>query len=206
MQLRLRHYQGHKIMSEPGPRAQPTKWTAERDAELTRHWEAGQSAKQSATELGVTRNAVIGRRYRLGLPAHPSFINAPWTEERNTQLRQYCADGVSAREIATRLGVARNTALAQIYKLGLRVRSVNPARPKTPPAPKAPRASTSPRPAQPPRPIPAPNPRTFKQLLDFHCRWPYGEFAPFTFCGAIRREDCRYCEEHARIAYRPRAA
>jgi GcrA cell cycle regulator len=54
-----------------------TTWTEERIAELRRHWEAGLSASESAEKLGsVTRNAVAGTRYRLGLrdqmrSAHP---------------------------------------------------------------------------------------------------------------------------------------
>jgi hypothetical protein len=40
------------------------RWTAERDAELLRRWES-QSASEIGREMGVTRNAVIGRYHRL---------------------------------------------------------------------------------------------------------------------------------------------
>ena len=43
-------------------------WTAERIAELTTLWNAGASVTKIAQQLGVTRNAVLGKRLRLGLP------------------------------------------------------------------------------------------------------------------------------------------
>jgi GcrA cell cycle regulator len=52
-------------------------WIEDRVDTLKRHWEAGLSTTESAKELGsVTRNAVAGKRYRLGLrdqmrSAHP---------------------------------------------------------------------------------------------------------------------------------------
>lgn len=46
----------------------PNTWTEDRIADLTRLWGAGLTASQIAGELGVTRNAVIGKRTRLGLP------------------------------------------------------------------------------------------------------------------------------------------
>lgn len=42
-------------------------WSSERIEELKRCFEAGLSSSQIARELGVTRNAVIGKMSRLGL-------------------------------------------------------------------------------------------------------------------------------------------
>jgi GcrA cell cycle regulator len=47
----------------------PTTWTDERIAELTRLWADGNSASHIAKHFGdCTRNAVIGKVHRLGLP------------------------------------------------------------------------------------------------------------------------------------------
>lgn len=51
-------------------------WTEERIEELTRLWEAGQSASQIGKSLGMSKNAVIGKAHRLKLPARPSPIRA----------------------------------------------------------------------------------------------------------------------------------
>jgi GcrA cell cycle regulator len=46
-----------------------TPWSDERIAELTKLWEEGYSAGVIAEKFGVTRNSVIGKVFRLGLPA-----------------------------------------------------------------------------------------------------------------------------------------
>lgn len=45
----------------------PPTWTPDRIEQLTRLFEAGHSCSQIAGEIGVTRNAVIGKLSRLGL-------------------------------------------------------------------------------------------------------------------------------------------
>lgn len=49
-----------------------TAWTDERAAELTRRWEAGETAGVIAPAIGMTRNLVIAKAYRLGLEYKPS--------------------------------------------------------------------------------------------------------------------------------------
>lgn len=45
-------------------------WTAERVAELRRLWAAGRTGSEIAATFGdTTRNAVLSKAYRLGLPA-----------------------------------------------------------------------------------------------------------------------------------------
>src|SRR5687768_6257906 len=49
-------------------------WTDTLQARLRELWEQGLTASQIATELCVTRNAVIGKAHRLGLAGRPSPI------------------------------------------------------------------------------------------------------------------------------------
>ena len=52
-------------------------WSHTRVEQLKKLWEAGLSASQIAAELGnVSRNAVIGKAHRLGLPAARKVC--PW--------------------------------------------------------------------------------------------------------------------------------
>lgn len=41
---------------------------------------------------------------------------------------------------------------------------------------------------------------TLLQLLPTSCRWPTGNNAPFTFCGADKADGSSYCHQHALIA------
>ncbi len=47
-------------------------WTTEQIDTLKRLWSRGESARIIALQLRTTRNAVIGKANRLGLPKHPS--------------------------------------------------------------------------------------------------------------------------------------
>ncbi|UZK66010.1 GcrA family cell cycle regulator [Sphingomonas sp. M1-B02] len=50
-------------------------WTDERIDTLKKMWDSGMTATQIAEQLGgVSRNAVIGKAHRLGLPARPSPV------------------------------------------------------------------------------------------------------------------------------------
>ena len=42
-------------------------WTETRTTLLREHWGLGWSARESAEQLGCTKNAVIGKRHRLSL-------------------------------------------------------------------------------------------------------------------------------------------
>lgn len=47
-------------------------WTSDRIERLKELWSAGWSASRIAAELGCSRCAVLGKKYRLGLPARPT--------------------------------------------------------------------------------------------------------------------------------------
>jgi hypothetical protein len=49
-------------------------WTEERVDQLTQLWIEGLSASEIGRRLEVSKNAVIGKAHRLGLPSRPSPI------------------------------------------------------------------------------------------------------------------------------------
>lgn len=49
-------------------------WTSERISELERLWAIGASTAEIGRQLDVTKNAVVGKVHRLGLPGRPSPI------------------------------------------------------------------------------------------------------------------------------------
>ena len=49
-------------------------WTPERIAEVTRLWSEGLTTAEIVKVVGITKNAVVGKAHRLGLPPRPSPI------------------------------------------------------------------------------------------------------------------------------------
>lgn len=149
-----------------------------------------------------------------------------WTDERVTLLKRLWTEGLSASQIAGRLGngVTRNAVIGKISRLNLAQRA-RPSTPRKSPIERAkrvrPTVSVTPRapqvkaqPIEPqPRPVPQPEPLklsedgrvTILHLSDKTCKWPIGDpgAEDFCFCGHKPREGSPYCEYHARLAYQP---
>ena len=134
-----------------------------------------------------------------------------WTPERVAALRTLWREGLSAAEVARRLGgVTRNAVIGKVWRLGL-----SGGRPPKPPRPR--RGAAGPPRRRPPartgRRLPAgapcpppwdPGPGLVADLLDLRpgdCRWPLGDpRAPnFAFCGRPA-EGGPYCGGHRRLA------
>ena len=49
-------------------------WTPERISEVTRLWNEGLTTAEIGKQVGVSKNAVVGKAHRLGLPPRPSPI------------------------------------------------------------------------------------------------------------------------------------
>ena len=142
-----------------------------------------------------------------------------WTNERVELLKELWADGLSANQIASRLGgVSRNAVIGKVHRLGIagRTATIRNPRPRhtLPSRPKLRVPMISPRCLvkaavsvfdDPPELGPAPNGRvTLLDLKKNMCRWPIGDPMEkgFHFCGRRKSPGGPYCEHHAAIAYR----
>ena len=155
----------------------------------------------------------------------PAGNGSGWNDARVDLLRKLWADGLSASQIAGRLGeVTRNAVIGKVHRLGLplrgktgRPRGYRPAsRPvlRRPPAPKTPRPPRTPAPAAAaflPLPaqldLPLGERVTVRTLKPSHCRWPFGDpkLPGFHFCGRRKAEGHPYCSHHAVFAFNPAA-
>ncbi len=147
-----------------------------------------------------------------------------WTEDRVETLSKLWAEGLSASQIATKLGgVTRNAVIGKVHRLGLsgRAKPSNPskatkrraaARARTPRAPSAPRiprvAAAAPPPLPPIEALPMANGEfaTILTITDHMCKWPIGDpsTSEFRFCGRKTPDkDEPYCTAHSRAAYQP---
>lgn len=157
--------------------------------------------------------------------------NIGWDERRVALLKKLWAEGLSASQIAGRLGsVTRNAVISKVHRLGLCGRvttsrmKTRRARPDTATAkrqqPKS-RFATFGNPAlralyhpeAEPMPaveyaeldIPVAERKVLADLEDHHCRWPIGDpqHLEFHFCGKDKVPGLPYCEFHARRAFQP---
>jgi GcrA cell cycle regulator len=136
----------------------------------------------------------------------------PWTEDRVEVLKKLWTEGLSASQIAARLGmgVTRNAVIGKVHRLNLAGRATQPR--NTPRAPREPRTAHRPHsPSMPTagatalrampqretiaRPLPLPEPKplrlvdlpkdgriTILHLSDKTCRWPIGDPGTEEFC------------------------
>ncbi len=144
-----------------------------------------------------------------------------WTEERTTALKTLWLEGLSASQVARKLGggVSRNAVIGKVHRMGLAGRDV-PTAPRalgglSPRRSSKPRNTASalpngppraPRPAQlaPPAPLDLPPTANILTLAEDTCRWPIGDPQEegFGFCGRTCSTDGPYCAGHARRAFR----
>lgn len=141
--------------------------------------------------------------------------NTGWSDDRVATLRKLWFDGLTASQIARRLGgVTRNAVIGKVHRLGLGGRGASPASSRTRPALRPRRQPMRSAPAvRMARPAPAPSiaPRPegpgiaadLVQLAAHACKWPIGDpkRADFSFCG--RPADGRYCTVHTQVSVRP---
>ncbi len=155
-----------------------------------------------------------------------------WTDDRVEMLKKLWMEGLSASQIANRMGgITRNAVIGKVHRLGLSGRAttsrVSRTRTRKPRAPSSPvtnmfrsagnaalKADQSLAPDYRPEPKPAiihelqipPGERaSILTLNDNTCRWPIGdpEDEDFYFCGRQPQDNLPYCQHHVSIAYQP---
>jgi GcrA cell cycle regulator len=151
-------------------------WTDDRITTLNQLWSAGFSASQIAQRIGgVTRNAVIGKVHRLGLPGR-----ATTSRHRRSSPRRASVPSVGR-------GIARRPP-RPVFRIPSRRTPMKPklrALPELGPAP--------------------PIPITVQTLTGRTCRWPEGDpkTPEFHFCGRRKTQvEVPYCDHHRAIAFR----
>jgi GcrA cell cycle regulator len=195
-------------------------WTDERIATLTKMWDSGLTATQIAEELGgVSRNAVIGKAHRLGLPARPSPVKpnepkaAPAPAEPKPQAATPRASAPAPAPAAPRAPVSAAAPTDDAAGLaapekpaGPVMRSVGPGGflRQNPGEQSAPIQPAPPRRLVPARPSEAIAGKT--SLLDLNdriCKWPLGHPGEpdFHFCGDKVNPGFPYCVAHCGHAY-----
>ena len=60
-------------------------WTEEKIKQLKKLWAKGKSTVEIGRELGISKNAVVGKVHRLGLDSRPSPIKKPKNEKKPTK-------------------------------------------------------------------------------------------------------------------------
>lgn len=149
-------------------------WTPERVEQLRTCIATGLSCSEIAAEIGVTRNAVIGKIHRLGLaPGRP-------------------VPG-SAREDTPGARHSRPSSQRQLLRLIFADRA-SPDR-ATQADPTGAGATAS---------VESTRPCSLLELAPRKCRWPVNNASAtaFVFCGNEAVGGLAYCAGHARMAYR----
>jgi len=170
---------GANTMSANRATATRATWSAERIELLERHFHAGLSCSQIAREIGVTRNAVIGKMNRLGLSRPKQVITGQREHRRAARLERAKTSG-GFRPRRARLSIfAQHDLLAAEF---------GAAEPRAEEVAIANGCGC-----------------TLLELSREKCRWPISSAgaADFRFCGNEPVKGLPYCLGHARIAYRP---
>lgn len=80
-------------------------WTEERLNKLRKLWEKGLSISQIGEELGVSRNAIAGKVYRLQLPKRQSPISGAATAPKSGQKKSDAIADMDASELPLKLAL-----------------------------------------------------------------------------------------------------
>jgi len=155
-----------------------------------------------------------------------------WTDERVDLLKKLWSEGLSASQIAGRLGgVTRNAVIGKVHRLGLSGRATSsrssvprPRRNHAPRQNRAPsitfgtRGNVALKPTYEEEYEAAPAPAIVEELViplheratiltlkESMCKWPIGDPADddFHFCGRKTNGSSPYCEHHACKAFQP---
>ena len=206
-------------------------WTDERIDTLKKMWDSGLTATQIAEQLGgVSRNAVIGKAHRLGLPARPSPVKpneakvaaaaaaapaapkpapvaaAPAAPKPAPVAAAPVAPAAPSRDATTETPSATGELSVNAKPDGPVMRSVGPGGflRQNPGEQSAPITPAPPRRLVPAKPSEAIAGKTgLLDLNDRICKWPLGHPGEpdFHFCGDKVNPGFPYCVAHCGHAY-----
>jgi len=142
-----------------------------------------------------------------------------WTDERVELLKKLWAEGLSAAQIANKMGgVTRNAVIGKVHRLGLSGRAT-PAKPQRGcGALASAKQDGAQKPAPPEVKSVIPEPEfaaplvlksgdrtTVSTIKNNMCKWPVGDPAKddFHFCGQPTLSGKSYCAYHAHMAFQP---
>lgn len=156
-------------------------WTEERIEQLRKLWDQGLSASAIGKQLGVSKNAVVGKAHRLKLPARPSPIRK------------------GTRPPVRRMAVLPKPLAAPVIR-----QAPTPA--PSPQARSVPAPGIAPAAARTPasgRAVAAGPARRAAARGAKSCLWPIGDPGSndFHFCGEEAVPGKSYCAEHCAKAY-----
>jgi len=160
-------------------------WTDEKVKLLVQYWESGQSITQIGKQLGMTRNAVVGKAHRIGLAKRASPI---LRSEKPAQPRVAAASHGAAQH-----GSGQHAPAAPAPRpTTVRVRD-EAAMPHAPHS-HGPSQGNQLTPALLAALTPTTGPR---------CKWPIGDpkTADFDFCDHVALPGKPYCASHCAQAY-----
>lgn len=158
-------------------------WTDEKVKLLVQYWEAGQSITQIGKQLGMTRNAVVGKAHRIGLAKRASPI---MRTDKPAQPRPAASHGGGG-----------GSGGGEVHR--------------APPAPRAPvqvkeegtttHHSSSGHGGQ--APLTAAMLAALTPSTGPRCKWPIGDpkTAEFDFCSHVALPGKPYCASHCAAAY-----
>lgn len=160
-------------------------WTDEQNERLRELWAEGHSTAQIAARTGMTKNAVVGRAHRMGLPSRPSPIIKDGRPRAPRPLAR------STRQHAARLPVLISVPVAAADRVEGRERQEAQFA----------RKSVAAQPLK----VEEPPAVVFKPRNTTACCWPTGEGKGIRFeCEAVALLGKPYCRAHHSIAYTTR--
>ncbi|MEM9990065.1 MAG: GcrA family cell cycle regulator [Pseudomonadota bacterium] len=129
-----------------------------------------------------------------------------WTDDRVEQLKELWSEGLSASQIANKMGgVTRNAVIGKVHRLGLAGRATPAApKPKAIPNPVSEAPSSSPSLSFESLYLDEDRP-TVSTIGNNQCKWPIGDPASeeFHFCGQPTSGGKPYCAYHSQLAFQP---
>jgi hypothetical protein len=156
----------------------------------------------SENDLRTADNAALLEQVKADIAAQEGVRKTFWTDENVAKLRQACADGKSAKEIAEEVfdgAVTRNAVIGKRGRLGIKDDAVSRAK-KNARAQRKQRAKR----AAPLKPKPEAPAATFNcsfiELTDKRCQNPIGQPSELRYCGAPV-EQVSFCAWCSTIVY-----